>query len=224
MQRLGRTRLLPLLLAGAAVLWADTGQARAEILLTLAGPPTSNGTGGFTFTYDVRLSGGFELDTAGGGINSANFFTLYDIPGYIPGSAKSNIASFAQSGVSEQFVGVTPALQSPPDSPTVTNVTFRYTLGTETNNPVGSPEMLLGTVSIDSTTGAVGAPILYSAAAQKNTPGLPEDEEGANDTSFVAGPTAIPAPASLLILGSGLPLLGAAAAFRRRRKQLLSLA
>jgi len=206
------------------VLWADTGQARSEILLTLAGgAPTNNGNGTFTYTYNAFLTGGFELDMNGGGGNTANLFTLYDIAGYVPGSATSSATGFSQAGVSEQLLGVTPPATAPPDSATVANVTFRYTSPTETDNAIGSPDLLLGTVSIVSTVGNVGgANLFYAAAAQKNTPGSPADESLANDVSLVAGPVAIPGPPAFVMFSSGLSLLGAA--FMRRRKALLTLA
>jgi hypothetical protein len=219
-----KSRLVPLLLAAAVVLWADTGQARSEILLTLAGgSPTNNGNGTYTYNYDVYLTGGYQLNSAGGGGNTANLFTFYDIAGYVPSSAVSNATGFAQSGVSEQLVGVTPANTAPADSATVENVTFRYTSPTVMSNAIGSPDELLGTVSFLSTDGIVGTSnVMYAAAAQKFTPGSPANGEEANDVSFVAGPTVIPAPPTLFMVGSALPLLGAA--FFRRLRRLLILA
>jgi hypothetical protein len=218
--------MVPLLVAGA-VLWADAGRARAEILLTLTnGSPTNNGNGTFTYSYNVFLTGGYELDTNGGGLNTMNGFTLYDLAGYVPGSATSNASGFGQSGVSEQLVGITPPATAPVDSPSVVNATFRYTSSTETNNDIGSPDLFLGTVSFLSTDGTVGdSNIMYAAAAQKNTPGSPSDESFANDVSLVSGPVLvmpIPAPPAVVLFGSGLPFLGAA--FLRWRKRLLNLA
>jgi hypothetical protein len=221
-----KSGLVPLLLA-SAVFWADTGQARAEILLTLSGgAPTNNLNGTFTYTYDVYLTGGYQLNQAGGGGNTANLFTMYDIQGYVPGSATSSAAGFSQSGVSEQLVGLTPITQAPVDDPNILNATFKYTSPTPTVNPIGNPDLLLGTVSFLSTDGVyANSAVMYSAAAQKYVPGSPANGDLANDTSLVIGPVAvmpIPGPPSIVMLGSGLPLLGAA--FLRWRRRLLSLA
>jgi len=223
MKHFARSGLMPLLLA-SAVFWADTGQARAEILLTLAGgSPTNNLNGTYTYTYDVYLTGGYQLNMTGGGGNTANLFTLYDLQGYVPGSATSAAAGFAQAGVSEQLVGVTPPATAPVDDPTILNATFRYTSPTVTSNATTNPDLLLGTVSFESTDGIVGdSNVMYAAAAQKYTPGSPANGQLANDVSLVAGPSVIPAPPAIVLFSSGLPLLGAA--FLRWRRRLLNLA
>ena len=60
--------------------------ARADIILTLIEAiPVGNA---FEYTYSVRLTDGTALHAAGGGMNTANFFTLYDVPGLISGSAR----------------------------------------------------------------------------------------------------------------------------------------
>lgn len=215
MRQLRRPSLLPLFLAGAVVLWADTGQARAEILLTLAGgAPTHNRNGTYTYTYNAFLTGGSALDKSGLE-NAANSFTLFDLTGYVPGSALSNAMGFAQSGVSEQLPGVTG-----PHTPSLADVTFRYTLPTGTKDPAGSSNLSLGTVSIVSTDGVVGhSNIVYSTAGAKNTPAV---AASAKEVRLVDGPLAMPGPPAIVMFGSGLTLLGAA--FMRRRKALLTLA
>lgn len=211
MRHLRRPCLLALLLAGAVVLWADTGQARAEILLTLAGgAPTHNSNGTYTYTYNVSLTGGSALEKNGDD-NGANLFTLFDLPGYVPGTATSNATGFAQSGVSAQLLGVT--------APSLANVTFRYTSPTETKDAVGSPNLSLGSVSIGSTDGVVGHANIVYASAGKNAPAV---TASAKEVRFVDGPLAMPGPPAFVMFSSGLALLGAA--FMRRRKALLTLA
>jgi hypothetical protein len=59
--------------------------ARADILLTLLTPGTPVGSD-FLYTYNVSLRDGSVLHAGGGGINRANFFTLYDVAGLVAGS------------------------------------------------------------------------------------------------------------------------------------------
>jgi hypothetical protein len=202
---------------GAAILGMAlfAGSARADILITFVGTsPSVSHPGATTFTYDVFLNPGFELDKAGFKSNTktGDLFTLYDILGFIPGSEKTTGAlttSFAPP--TEQLTGITPATQAPPDDPTLLNVTFKYKNPKETNNPGGPGHfnLFLGTLTFDSKDHAVGFDNLaYSAATQKHNPGRADDESLANNTSFLPGP-AVPEPASLILCGVAFPVLGA---------------
>jgi hypothetical protein len=221
MKQFVRCRLILPLLASAAVILAGVGQAHAEILLTLAGgAPTSNNNGTFTYSYNVFLTGGSELDKKGASDTAGSMFTLYDLTGYVAGSAKSNATGFGQSGVTEQFLGTTPSKVALADSPNLKNVTFNYTSAAATNDGSGSPNMFLGTVSFVSTDGKVGSSnITYASGVHGQGPNSPSV-----DVRQVAGPLAMhmPAPPTLVMLGSGLPLLGVA--FLRRRKLFLTIA
>jgi hypothetical protein len=202
---------------GAAILGMAlfAGSARADILITFAGiSPSISNPGATTFTYDVFLNPGFELDKAGFKSNTAtgDLFTLYDIGGFIPGSETSTgLVSTSFAPPTEQLLGITPATQTPPDSATVLNITFKYIHPTELNNPGGPGHfnLFLGTLSFDSTLSFVGTDNLaYSAATQKHNPGHADDESLANNTSFLPGP-AVPEPATLILCGVAFPVIGA---------------
>jgi hypothetical protein len=218
MPRVGRGALLASALASLCLL--GPGVARADIILSLAGgAPTPTGSN-FTYTYNVALAGGTELDQAGGFANPGNFFTLFDIVGYVSGSATSAATGFPTGAITAQQIGITPPTQGPPDT-IVTNLTFHYKSPTEIEAPLGA-DLALGTVSFESTQPLGADLIFYSAATQKNTPGSPGDESLANNTSLVAGPglgvtgSPVPAPASMALLGLSLPLLGGYAWARRK--------
>jgi hypothetical protein len=217
-----RKTFLPIFLAGVGLLGLATRHARADILVTLDLTSVVNHGATTTYGYMAFLNPGFELDSAGFKSNGANFFTLYDIPGYVPGSATATMAGFGS--ITEQSLGFTPLTQSPPDSASMLNLTFHYTSGTEIEVPLGSPNFLLGTFTFDSTipNASPTSNIFYSAATQKNLPGVPSDEDLANNTSLVAGPSPIPEPASLALVGIGIPLLGVFYLLRRRNQRILA--
>jgi hypothetical protein len=87
-------------------------RAQADPVLALASGPTVNGSN-FTWTYNAYASST---------VQTGDFFTIYDIPGYVSGSAS------APSGFSSlaQLVGVTPSSVSVPDSGSLPNVTYQY--------------------------------------------------------------------------------------------------
>jgi hypothetical protein len=220
-----------------ALLLMNAAPARADILVTLTGT-APGGPGVTVFTYSVSLRPASELDQAGGAENdysagnpagnqvnpnSNNFFTLYDVVGFVPGSlglSPSLAALFAPGSITMQDIGMTPFAQIPPDAPGLINITFNYTLGIEIENPGILPDLPLGTFHFDST-GIPGGKMFYSAATQKNVADPDEDEEIANNTSVVAGPKAaaiIPEPATVVLLGIGAPMAAAFALRRRRRK------
>jgi hypothetical protein len=216
-----RKIVLPLLVAVACLLGMTAGQARADILVTLDLTTVVTVGSTTTYGYTAFLNPGSQLNNTGtiGNTNTGDLFTLYDIPGYIPGSATSALTGFGS--ITEQNVGITPNFQGPPDSSAMTNVTFHYTSSAPTQNPGPNTNLLLGTFTIGSTiaTPSPTANIFYSAATQKFTPGSPSDMQPANNTSLVAGP-AIPEPASLALLAIGTPVMGVFYLLRRRNQTL----
>jgi hypothetical protein len=199
------------LLCFAALLTLGAGQARADFVLSLVGgAPT--GSGPFTYTYDVSLQPNSALVPGGGGVNSVDFFTIYDFNGYVPGSAA--LGSLTGFTIIAQNVGINPATQTPPvDNPGIANITFTYALGTTTAyNPATSG--FLGTVTLQSTLPLGARTVFYSGASQDSA----ASSVIANNTNQVLGPLAsAPEPASVAMLGTGLvAVLGLG--LRRRKK------
>src|SRR5262245_44535038 len=95
-----------------AILFLTTSApARADIILTLIGSrPVGDA---FEYTYSVRLTEGSALRAGGGGMNTANFFTLYDIPGLITDSETYGGVLATNSSHTEQHMGITPATENP---------------------------------------------------------------------------------------------------------------
>src|SRR5713101_6495133 len=109
---------LALVLAGALLL-ISPGQTRADILLTIVTAGTPSGSN-FLYTYDVMLLPGSVLHVAGGGVNSGvspsnNFFTLYDIPGFVAGSVAfgGGLGVAGNSSFTTQNSGVTSSTEIP---------------------------------------------------------------------------------------------------------------
>lgn len=203
--------LLRVAFALGGLLLLNASSARGDFVLTLSS--TSSVAGGTQYNYNVFLAPGSELDAAGGGdpvANPANFLTLYAIPGLVNGSESLSTTLAALFSVAEHTAGLTPPTQDPHDVPGLTNITLNYTANMEISNDLTNPDLLLGTLSFTSTLPPGSGNLFYSGATQKHTPGAGGDENLANNTALVDGPTvgtaAVPEPASLVLLISCVPI------------------
>jgi len=215
-------RTLIALFTAGTLLSTSANPARADIVLELAAHPAQGMSG--MWTYNVVLPSTSELDMAGGFGNVSNFFTMYAIAGYVPGSVVSSPGLAALFGVvTEQPVGEVPATQLDHSVPGRLNLTFHYTLGMELEFPEGGPPTLLGSFSFLSTGvyDAFTADLtFYAGANQRNTPVSDplNDELLANNTSEVIGPVSVPEPGSLALVLAAFPV-AAVGLFRRCRQQ-----
>ena len=180
-----------LMLAGIAM---SAGTARADISLTLnGGAPTASGAN-FLYTYTATLTPGSSINSTGQfpvgspSPNTANFVTLYDVVGYVAGSA----ASVAFPTISVQTPGITPVTQAPPDTGVI-NLTFNYTNGLQ--DATGATGIVLGTLSFLSSSGVTTNAMYYSAATQSDRGA----GQIANNTSVVVGPSAVPEPGPIAL-------------------------
>ena len=204
--------MVGLVLVGILLLM-NPGQARADILLTVVTAGTPSGSN-FLYTYDVMLTPGSVVHTAGGGVNtgftpSNNFFTLYDIPGLVAGSITYGgaLAAAGNSAFSTQNTGITPTTEipKPSDDPAVVNISTFWT-GPDVA-ATGVMAVDLGTMSFLSIfpLGDVNHMLAFTGASQKLEmfPALV-----ANNTGQVAGPSGVPEPGTLALLAIGLPIIG----------------
>jgi hypothetical protein len=201
--------------------------ARADILITVFNVTKSGSD--YTYTYNVFLNPGYQLvspsTSTAHGQTTDNLFTVYDIPGFVsaaivpsPPAPAPALSATGFSPPATQLIGITPKNTSPPDNPTIENVTFEYTNSTPTLNPPSGMNLYLGQFSITSTRApSTTADLYYTGATQKYLPGSPSNLELANNVSLLVGPSIIPEPASLLLFGIAIPVVGGVWYLRNRR-------
>src|SRR5688572_6169185 len=170
------------LLAGISAL-AAAGVAQASLLPVFGGTAAGPGAN-TTFNYDLSFA------TAGGPgapverLETGDFVTIYDIPGFVSATAPANFS------VSTQNLGVNAPGTAPNDDAALTNVTFRFTGA----SPVGSDTVFPG-ANIVSSFGFVGSDNFTS-----QTHRFP-DGSLVGHIGTVAVP-AVPEPGALVFVGA----------------------
>jgi hypothetical protein len=180
---------------------------RADIILSLIGAvPVGNA---FEYTYTVRLTEGTGLHSSGGGMNTADFFTLYDIPGLILGSETYGGALATNTSHTEQRMGLTPPTESPfpPENGNFMNVTTFWT------GPDISGALDLGTFSFLSTDALGSSMLAFTGASQS----LQNMSLINNNSGEVAGPAGSPTPepSTLVLVAIGFSAIGGFYYWRR---------
>jgi hypothetical protein len=196
------------LFASALAVAGVAGRADAGLLpVSVTVQPEA---GNFRWTYSVVLPTNMQLQ-------SGSYFTIYDFAGYQPGSAMVTAAGPATNysqywTASSSMTGPTPSGLFPTDSATTPNVTFTY------NGPtIPSGQLTLGNFVAVSTYGTTTTGS-FTAINPRAIDGIPD----ANLTSTLVpqggSSTTIgtPEPATLVLAGLGLPLVGFARVLRRK--------
>jgi hypothetical protein len=200
---------------GAAVVFTG-GSANAGLLpVSVTVQPEA---GNFRWTYSVVLPSDMKLQ-------SGSYFTIYDFAGYKAGSGMVTSAgpddSFASKWtVSTSLLGPTPARLNPQDDPTITNLTFTYNGPTIPLDPSAPPGRIgLGNfvaVSDFQTAGQSFFTATNPRASDGNIDSNITDTIVPVGTSPGGGPVGTPEPATLVLVGLGLPLVGAGRYIRRK--------
>ena len=197
--KLLRNSLVAALIVGIGAASAGAG----TITPTFVGV-TDLGNGTFLWEYQATLENGRLKANANP--TSEEFFTFYDIAGYVPGSASDAGATFpSRWAPSDQTLGKTPAGLTPVDGAAL-NVSFTYISNALMRPATSTGEINLGIFSFVSTFGLADPNGVWSSQdLQRTGRANPQGASG-----FIELPTAAVPDGGLtvLLLGMGVTGLG----------------
>jgi PEP-CTERM motif len=194
--------MLAVLAAFAAAPRAEAGMIPVNVSIT---PDGDN----FRWTYAVVVT----TDVA---VHPGDFFTIYDfgaLVGVVGGDAiaPGTIVSPIDWNVGMALLGPTPAGTNPSDDPAITNLTFTYAGASDINGQQG-----LGNFSAISEFGTPTSSD-FTSITHRQVDGRSEANITTTDVPVPRITNDSPEPATLALIGLGLPLAGLVNVIRRRR-------
>jgi hypothetical protein len=204
-----RTWLKAAVALPAGILLASQAGA---VALVLAGTSADGSNTKFTYagSFATDPTNPGSTDPIEGLVNGSQL-VIFDFKGYVDGSVFS---PYADVTATSEYQTSAPGLLPPgvTDDPTIANLVFTYT-GTGTTPPAG---FVFSGFSADSTFSLVDpAGAAFGSQTVKVTNNTPLYVQG-----FVAGPSAVPEPASWAMMLGGFGMLGGALRAQRRRTRL----
>lgn len=195
-------------LATVMLVLAAAQIASASLIPTILSiTPSVGNPGAWTWSYRVRLTDDEALDSAR---PWDQFITIYDIAGYVPGSASGPppwVPSAQALGINSGLIGPPPAGG---DSPGFPNITWTWNgAGLVVGDVIFAPFQFDSLYSV---------PILdfFEGSAAKWAPGLPGHLTETGNIGRIPVPM-VPEPATYMLLGSALLLVGGILRWRTNR-------
>jgi hypothetical protein len=197
-----RSRWLPALAAAIGMLSLAAPAGAGMLPINVSVLPEA---GAYRWTYSVVVPTNQY-------VTSGDYFTIYDFEGL---TSASSITAPAGWTATVSKIGKTPGLTTPIDDPNKDNLSFTYT-GDPVYGGVG-----LGNFSAASTLNQI-AEGFFTSRVHRSSDNKTEDSITFSDvprpsTNGGGPPSESPEPATLVIMGMGLPVLGLARVIRRKR-------